>query len=103
MYDSDTNATLYKMVTEDELHEVLKSFKGYKSLGLDRWPLQLFIHFFDLFKSDLLDMVEDSRVTGSTHQHIISTYIALILKQCPSTHFSDYRPISLCNLIYKFI
>lgn len=67
MYDEDSNVALYKKVTEDELHEVLKSFKGDKSPGLDRWTVELFTHFFDLFKSDLLDMVEELRVTGNIH------------------------------------
>ena len=89
MYDEDSNASLYKMVTEDELHEVLKSFKGDKSSGPDRWTMELFTHFFYPFKRDL--------------QHINSTYIALIPKHCPSSNFADFRPISLCNLIYKVI
>jgi len=50
MYDEDSNATLYQKVTEEELHEVLKSFKGDKSQGPDGWTMKLFTHFFDLFK-----------------------------------------------------
>jgi len=103
MYDEESNASLYRMVTEDELHEVLKYFKGDKSLGLDGWMVELFTHFFDVFKRDLLDMVEDSRVTRAIHQHINSTYISLIPKRCSPSSFSDYRSISLCNLIYKVI
>lgn len=82
---------------------VLKSFKGDKSLGPYEWIAELFTHFFYLSKQDIVDMVEESRVQGFTHPHINSTYIALILKMTHSLSFSDFRPISLCNLVYKII
>lgn len=48
-------------------------------------------------------MVEESRLNGITSHRISSIYIALILKKKLSTSFSDYRPISLCNVMYKII
>lgn len=67
MHDEESNAALYKKVTEDELHEVLKSFKGDKSPGRDGWKAELFTHFFNLFKSDLLHMVKESRTMRNIH------------------------------------
>lgn len=52
------NDEFYKEVTEGELPGVIKSFKGDKSLGQDGWTIELFTHFFELFKEDLLGMVE---------------------------------------------
>lgn len=80
MFDVDTNSELFKVISEGELLEVLKSFKGDKSPSPDGWMVEIFTHFFDLFKIDLLDMVEESRVMGDIHPHINSTYISLILK-----------------------
>jgi len=65
--------------------------------------IELFTHFFELFKGDLLGMVEELRTTGFIHHHITSTYIALIPKHNSSKCFSGYKLISLCNLIYKII
>ena len=48
-------------------------------------------------------MVEDSRLNGKVIGSINSTFLALIPKENNSVSFNDYRPISLCNLIYKII
>lgn len=48
-------------------------------------------------------MVEESRLNGNISHRITSTYIALIPKKKLSTSFYDYRPISLCNVLYKII
>jgi hypothetical protein len=52
---------------------------------------------------DLLQMVEDSRITGKIAGGINSTFLVLIPKDGSLVSFNDYRPISLCNLIYKII
>ena len=78
MFDANSNYDLFKVVSEGELLEVLKSFEGKKSSSLDGWTVDLFSHIFDLFKSDLLDMVEESRVMRDIHLHINSTYISLL-------------------------
>jgi hypothetical protein len=48
-------------------------------------------------------MVEDSRIKGKILGSINSTFLVLIPKQHQPLAFSDFRPISLCNLIYKII
>lgn len=103
MFEEEKNNTLFQPVSEEELLQFLKTFKKYKSPELDGWTIELFIHFFDLLKRDLLTMVEESRLKGSIHQHISSTFNALIPKMKKATIFSDFRPISLCNTIYKII
>jgi hypothetical protein len=52
---------------------------------------------------DLLQMVEDSRIKGKISGSLNSTFLVLIPKENNSLSFNDYRPISLCNLIYKVI
>jgi len=47
--------------------------------------------------------VEESRRIGMVHRPINSTFIALIPKVDKPYNFDDYRPISLCNCLYKII
>eukprot|EP00253_Pinus_taeda_P031311 PITA_31311 len=56
-----------------------------------------------LISPDLLRVVEESRTTGSIYHAINSTFVALIPKSDSPASFDDYRPISLCNCLYKII
>lgn len=103
MYEDKHNDDLYQEVMKEELMNVLKYFKSDKSPGLDGWTIELFTHFFELHKKDLLNMVEESMSTGYIHKHITSTYIALIPKNNNAKSLLEFEPISLCNIIYKII
>lgn len=59
----------------------MKSFKNDKAPGPDGWSIDFLIHFSDLFKMDLLSMVEASKLSGNIHNNSSSTLIALIPKK----------------------
>eukprot|EP00253_Pinus_taeda_P027341 PITA_27341 len=86
-----------------ELEATLKWFKKDKSPGPDGWTIEFYLAFFDLLGNDLLQIVEDSRRRGRTSSAIKSTFIALIPKSNAPNTFDDFRPISLCNCLYKII
>jgi len=94
---------LNKPVSLGELESTFKWFKRDKSLGLDRWPVEFYLSFFDIIGLDLLVVVEESRILGRIHEPINSTLIALIPKMDSPLYFNDFRPISLCNCLYKII
>jgi hypothetical protein len=101
---SDAEALdLFKPVTLSELKEILLHFNKERSPGPDGWTTEFFSFFFELVGTDLLQMVEDSRIKGKVHKAINSTFLVLIPKENHSVTFNDFRPISLCNLIYKLI
>jgi hypothetical protein len=103
MVTEEEAVDLYKPVTLLELKGILDHFKKERSPGPDGWTSEFFIFFFDLVGDDLLQMVEDSRINGKVFGSLNSTFLALIPKENNSVSFNDYRPISLCNLIYKVI
>ena len=92
-----------QLVSLGEVEFVLKGFAKSKTPGPGGWLVELFLEFFDIMGHNRLDAVEESRSTGKFKEGLNSTYIALIPKVNKSKYFSDFRPISLCNLIYNVI
>jgi hypothetical protein len=94
---------LEKPCSKVEILVVLKGFSKDKSLGPDGWMVELFLSFFDLVGDDLLEAVEESRRSGEVNKSLNSTFLVLIPKVNKPSTFGDFRPIALCNLIYKII
>ena len=91
------------MVQLEEVKEVLQNFIKDKSLGLSIWTMELFFHFFDFVGQDLLRAIEESRKKEYILKNLNTTYITLIPKRDKLDSFDDFRPISLCNLVYNII
>ena len=87
----------------EELKEVIHSFQKDKIPRPDGWTIEFYLGFFYLIGEDLLEVVEESRRTGVIHTPINSTFITLIPKVDKVESFDDFRPISLCNCLYKII
>ena len=90
-------------VTLSEIESALKSFKKDRSPGLDGWPVEFYLHFFELLGNELLHAIECARTSGYITPSLNSTFIALIPKKDKPPTFANFRPISLCNLLYKLI
>ena len=78
-----------------ETEGALKFFKKDKSPGPDGWPIEFFLHFFDLLGRDLLKAVECSRISGRITPSLNSTFLALIPKKDKTNTFANFRPISM--------
>jgi hypothetical protein len=101
--NEEGNQDLFAEVTEVELKETLQSFQKDKSPGPDGWTIEFYMGFFYLIGADLLKVIEESRINGRIHSPLNTTFIALIPKVDDPQSFDDFRPISLCNCIYKII
>ena len=100
MIPPDEAHGLVDPVTLSEIEGALKSFEKDRSPGLDGWPMEFFIHFFDLLGKDLLSAVDCARLSGLITPSINSTFLALIPKKDKPVSFVDFRPISLCLPVY---
>jgi hypothetical protein len=59
----EDSTSLDNPCTLQELQIALKSFSLDKSPGPDGWTVEFYLHFFDLVGTELLELVEDSRIT----------------------------------------
>lgn len=52
---------------------------------------------------ELTEALECTRISSKILKEINNTFIALIPKKEKATHLGDFRPISLCNTVYKIL
>ena len=90
-------------VPEGELKDVLQSFQKDKSFGSNGWTIEFFLELFETLGGDLLKVVEETWVTGSIPASFNFTCIELIPKVDNPVTLNDFRPISLCNYVYKVV
>lgn len=65
--------------------------------------MEFFQHFFKSIGDELTRVVKESRVKGMIYKNFNATFLALIPKMEEPSYFEDFRPISMCNCIYKII
>lgn len=91
------------LFTLNELMVVLVGFSKSRRPGPDGWIMEFFLAFFDLVGQDLLVMLEESRIKGHVSRDLNATFLAVISKCDNPASFINFRPIYLCNLVYKVI
>lgn len=101
--EEEDNDDLMAEISEGELLETLHTFQKDKNPGPDGWPIELYLGLFDIIGADLLKVMEESRREGFIHATLNSTFIALIPKADNLSKMDYFRPISLCNYLYKII
>ena len=77
--------------------------KKYISLGPDGWTSKFFLTFLDKMCEDLLRFINEIRKKVRIISIFNSTFIVLILKKFNPKYFGDFRPLYLCNSLYKLI
>ncbi|KAK6120642.1 hypothetical protein DH2020_045617 [Rehmannia glutinosa] len=73
----------------------------FKLLGLDGMSPDFFQKFWHLIRSDVINFVFHVLNNQSFEHNINFTHIVLIPKTKNPDHITQFRPISLCNVIYK--
>ncbi|CAL9007199.1 unnamed protein product [Prunus brigantina] len=100
---SEDNLRLMAHVSKLEIFDVVKSIGALKAPGLDGLHAIFFHQFWAETKHLLCHLVNDFFVNNIPLNPINHTNIALISKIDNPESVDHFRPISLCNVVYKVI
>lgn len=87
----------------DEVDQSLAQMHPLKSPGPDGFEACFFQHHWEIIGDKVGVVVLNFLNGGSLDPSVNKTFIALIPKSHNASLVSEYRPISLCNVVYKLI
>ncbi|GLT77195.1 hypothetical protein SLA2020_488040 [Shorea laevis] len=97
------NAQLMCDFRPKEVDVALSQMHPTKSPGPDGYAACFYQNHWPLVGDSVRAAVLNFLNTGCMEAELNTTYIALIPKVSPSTKVTEFRPISLCNVLYKLI
>ncbi|XP_077232625.1 uncharacterized protein LOC143869974 [Tasmannia lanceolata] len=101
---SSTEASLLtKDFSSEEIWQVIKDSDGNKAPGPDGFNGDFFKSFWYLIGSDITLAIQSFFLKGKILPQLNTTFISLIPKHPDACSPENYRPISLCNFLYKVI
>ena len=100
---SEMNQSFIKEFTKEEVLVVLKQMHLTKAPGPDGMSAIFFQKYWDLVGNDVTSMVLNVLNCNKSIVEINKTYITLVPKTKSPTKMTEYKPIILCNVVYKLI
>lgn len=97
------NDNLTRPVSGEEVRKAVFDINPHKCPGPDGMSAHFYQQFWTVVGQDIVHMVQRFMETGATEEGINCTNICLIPKKQNASRLTDYRPISLCNVLYKII
>lgn len=86
-----------------ELWNILKNMKRDAAPGPDGLNVAFYRATWQWIGDDVVSLVQNFYLTGMLPSKLKKTFIVLIPKKLSPVVPQDFRPISLCNVIYKII
>ena len=97
------NEALLRPYTKAEIFEALQQMHPNKAPGPDGMHAIFFQKFWHIVGDDVAGLVINILHGGEMPEECNKTNIVMIPKIKDPTELSKYRPISLCNVIYKLV
>jgi hypothetical protein len=95
------NDALTATVSEKEIEEALFQMGPTKSPGPDSLPALFYQRHWAVLKSDICAAVKDFLEGKACPNDFNDTTLVLIPKVNSPVNLTQFRPISLCNVLYK--
>lgn len=99
----EMNVELTKPFVADEVKLALNQMQTTKAHGPDCMPTLFFQSYWHIVGDSITTAVLDSPNIGKLPSQLNHTLISLTPKKKTCELVSNYRPISLCNMIYKLV
>lgn len=90
-------------VTPAEIEEVVMSSKNNKAPGIDGFNAEFYKSCWPIIKHDITEAILSFFQSGKMLGELNITSITLVAKKKSPNTFQDYRPISVCKVLYRFI
>ena len=100
---TEMNIMLQEVYTRDEVDRAVFQMEALKAPGPDGLSPLFFQHYWNIIGDEVSAAVLNCLNTGSFPQSLNNTFITLIPKVKNPTLVSEFRPISLCNTLYKIV
>ncbi|KAK7837690.1 hypothetical protein CFP56_020890 [Quercus suber] len=97
------NTELLKPFRMEEVHTALKQMKPDTAPGPDGLPPLFYKNFWDKVGGEVSEAVLSMLNSGTLPPNLNHTFISLIPKIKSPRKVTEFRPISLCNVLYKLI
>jgi len=97
------NEWLLKPYDHEEIDHALAQMSPMKALGPDGFDVSFYQKHWQTVGVSVRKTALDFLNHGKIAPTVNSTYIVLVPKSYPTLSESDFRPISLCNVLYKII
>ena len=99
----EMNAALLSEFHPDEVKDALQQMHPLKSPGPDGMPPVFYQKFWNVVGSNVTECVLSTLNSGTMPSDINATHICLIPKKSNPQKITDYRPISLSNVLSRII
>lgn len=91
------------MVTDEEISTTIQSIKAFKAPGPNGLHAGFFQRFWYIVEGSIREEVKQVFRDRNIPEYLNKTNIVLIPKNQGPESITHYRPISLCNLVYKIV
>lgn len=97
------NEQLCKDFTDEEIGDALFQIGPLKAPGVDGFPARFYQRNWATIKEEVINAVKVFFATGKMPDNVNDTAIVLIPKVDQPEIVKDFRPISLCTVLYKVL